>query len=438
MIMGPFYKLNLSLICSVLVLVGCGARTELSKDTPGISVFITGQEQGALKPCGCSGGQLGGLERRAALWRHIDPADRLVLNTGGLVPNDSEQNLIKYPIFLQAYQMSGYDLVNLTAEDVRIGALAGADGFVETLGMKSLCAQEDGPDMTPSFSRVFTLGNETIQVNVVAVDSTHFEHLDVLELPGVTLFILNDANETLLEMVVGQADPEDCVVYPKEMDEPKCLSPAGQGPMVVSIGRRGRYVSRLKITLDEEVGRPELAFSFDAVSEDLRPDQALKDLYKDYQQIVAASPLQENYVRVPLPKGSPTFEGSKSCEGCHADVYRVWKTKRHAHAFATLVEKGSQRDPECTVCHVVGMAYDVGYLTQADTPHLKDVGCEVCHGPGSEHNRSLGKVRTQGPRMTCLDCHTPEHSGAYAGHEQEYLEKIRHWKEPKPIRTVKE
>jgi hypothetical protein len=421
-----------------LGLSGCGVWAGLSQDTPEISIFLTGRDLGSLKPCGCSGGQLGGLERRGTLWQGIDSSSRLVLNTGHIVPDDFEQNLIKYPIFLQAYQMLGYDVINLTSEDLRIGALAGTAGLVEALGMNPIATQGHEDGLVSSFSRVFTVGQQAVQVNVVAVDDSQFEHADTLETPGVTLFILNDANETLLNMIVGLADDEDCVVYPEPMDEPKSLRNPGQGPMVVSIGQQGRYVCQLKITLSSDAVRPELAFSYTAVAEDLAEDQAVKGLYKSYQQIVATSQLQETYLRVPLAPANLTFQGSASCKGCHAEAYEIWSTHKHAHAFATLVNAGSQRDPECTICHVVGMEYDVGYLTEADTPLLKDVGCEVCHGPGSEHNRSLGKIRTQDPKMTCLDCHTPEHSGGYARHEQKYLDKIKHWKEPKLIRTVKD
>jgi len=94
------------------------------------------------------------------------------------------------------------------------------------------------------------------------------------------------------------------------------------------------------------------------------------------------------------------------------------------------VEVGSDRDPECVICHVVGMDRETGYINEERTPHLKDVGCESCHGPGSEHIRSNGGLPTTEPKMTCLDCHTPEHSSGYAGHEDEFREKIKHWWEP--------
>ncbi len=426
------------LVSAILGLSSFWALADFSEDTDGVFIFLTGQEVGALKPCGCSGGQLGGLERRAAVWAKVPPEKRLIMSTGNLVSDDSEQNLIKYPIFVQAYQILGYDLANLTSKDLQIGSLAGAVDIVEALGIKPIAAQGDDFGIKSGFSREFTVGQQDVQVNVISVDSAHYEHLDVLDTAGVTIFILNDANQTVRETVLGQADAHDCVIFPESMDEPRVLKKSGQGPMEVSIGQRGRYVCQLEVTLHEETGEPSLAFSFRAVSEDLPENDEVKGLYKAYQQIVATSELQESYTRVPLSHRDLTYKGSHSCEACHPEEYRAWMTNKHAHAFATLVDVGSQRDPECTVCHVVGMDYEVGYLNQADTPKLKDVGCEVCHGPGSEHNRSFGRIRTQNPKMKCLDCHTPEHSGGYAGHEQEYLKKIQHWKEPKPVRTVKE
>ena len=70
------------------------------------------------------------------------------------------------------------------------------------------------------------------------------------------------------------------------------------------------------------------------------------------------------------------------------------------------------------------------FVTEQQTPHLKDVGCETCHGPGSEHILTAGKAKTVEPKLHCMACHTPEHSGGYAGHEEEFMEKIVHWPEP--------
>jgi len=85
----------------------------------------------------------------------------------------------------------------------------------------------------------------------------------------------------------------------------------------------------------------------------------------------------------------------------------------------------------------VGLKYESGFVSVQETGDLKDVGCEACHGPGSEHIKSLGKAETTGPKQECVECHTPDNSGNYAGNEKLYFEKIIHWREPNSLRDVK-
>jgi hypothetical protein len=213
-------------------------------------------------------------------------------------------------------------------------------------------------------------------------------------------------------------------------------SKPGEKPLIFSSGRFGRYICKLQATTSSP-GRP-LKLSLDVipVSEDLAKDASLVSLYKDYQQFVKASNLLEKHIRVALPN-ELEYVGSASCKPCHDYEYEKWSTKAHAHAYATLEQAGSQFDPECAVCHVVGMDYESGFTTPEQTGHLKNVGCENCHGPGSEHIKSGGWAKTTEPKSTCISCHTPEHSGEYAGNEQAFLEKIVHWREPNAAVHVK-
>ena len=132
------------------------------------------------------------------------------------------------------------------------------------------------------------------------------------------------------------------------------------------------------------------------------------------------------------------YIGSKSCKSsCHEFEYETWSGNAHAKAFSTLEQVNSQYDPECVVCHVIGMDYESGFISQQQTGHLINVGCENCHGPGSEHILSAGVTELTEPKSTCIDCHTPEHSGDYAGNEEAFLEKIKHWREPNAAGNVK-
>jgi len=90
------------------------------------------------------------------------------------------------------------------------------------------------------------------------------------------------------------------------------------------------------------------------------------------------------------PKQKPAFIGSEACRSCHAAEYEAWKQSRHSHAYETLEHHakrpaGRQYDGECAVCHTVGLGYKTGFRNEISTPHLKHVGCESCHGPGSAH-----------------------------------------------------
>jgi hypothetical protein len=206
-------------------------------------------------------------------------------------------------------------------------------------------------------------------------------------------------------------------------------------PLVISVGRFGRYIGKLQIQATQ--GNDDFDFSFEAIAveEELKPDASLVSLYKDYQHLVKEANLLEEHPRFVLPNGLK-YVGSKSCAPCHAYEYKTWSSKAHANAFATLERVGSNYDPECVVCHVVGMDYQSGFITQDKTPQLKDVGCENCHGPGSEHVKTVGMTKLTEPKSSCTVCHTPEHSGEYAGNEEVFRQKIIHWREQNASNSV--
>jgi hypothetical protein len=439
-------------ICIIMAGASCVLRTpkkvaqyeqERSR-TDEFVIFLTGNELGELKPCGCSGGQLGGLDRRPAILDTVPEQKRLIIDTGSFVKSDGEQDMIKYNIIIEALQQLNYDLLRLSEKDIEIGKNIGmldiiksAFDIISTHGTADM-------DVPAKFTKKFSLKGRAVLLTVAAFDpeSTSVEQIEELfalpsGVPTLNILILNNTNPGTVESIAEAAPFVDCVVCPSESDEPIEYGDPDKRPLAFSVGRFGRYICGLKVTAPARLGRPlKLVFKAFPVEENLPKKESLVKLYEDYQQIVKERNLLEKHPRFALPDGLE-YTGSKSCKSCHDYEYETWNSNAHAKAFLTLEKAGSQFDPECVVCHVIGMDYESGFISQQETGHLINVGCENCHGPGSEHILTAGATELTGPKSTCIDCHTPEHSGEYAGNEDAFMEKIKHWREPNAAGNVK-
>lgn len=99
----------------------------------------------------------------------------------------------------------------------------------------------------------------------------------------------------------------------------------------------------------------------------------------------------------------PTYVGNLGCK-CHKPNQEDWAKSAHGKAFDTLKAKGRSKqikkalrkvkldykkdytkDEDCLGCHVVGYDEPGGYRDESSAKDLIGVGCEMCHGPGSEY-----------------------------------------------------
>jgi hypothetical protein len=93
-----------------------------------------------------------------------------------------------------------------------------------------------------------------------------------------------------------------------------------------------------------------------------------------------------------------TFIGSKVCRECHGiddigNQYKIWEKSPHSKAWVNLTaEKGievakkhgitsPERDYRCLKCHATGKGVNSAIIREG-------VGCEACHGPGSEYHKA--------------------------------------------------
>jgi YVTN family beta-propeller protein len=124
----------------------------------------------------------------------------------------------------------------------------------------------------------------------------------------------------------------------------------------------------------------------------------------------------------------PKYVGSAACGSCHrgrerGHQYSLWRMSRHATAWAVLgtprayetakkqgIQGEPSRSPQCLKCHTTeqGGAFLASFTVD------EGVGCEACHGPGSEYmqeaimrdRRAADAAGLKHPsRPTCVPCH---------------------------------
>jgi hypothetical protein len=108
-------------------------------------------------------------------------------------------------------------------------------------------------------------------------------------------------------------------------------------------------------------------------------------------------------------KEEPHYVGMEKCKECHPEDVKTYSEWKYSRNFRILEMRGKEHDPECVPCHTTGYGKPGGFVSVDETPHMKNVQCEACHGPASlhvkaptveEHQRTLSI-----PKNICTTCH---------------------------------
>jgi len=154
-------------------------------------------------------------------------------------------------------------------------------------------------------------------------------------------------------------------------------------------------------------------YTIKEIRESLGKEPAIETTLRAYYKAVNEHNREAFADRVPVPAGpdQASYVGVDACTRCHAAARTVWDGTAHAHAYATLSTQFKEFNLECVSCHVTG--YDLpGGSTVTHVAKLKDVQCEVCHGPGSKHvdNPSdPARIVARPAPDRCTFCHHPPH-----------------------------
>ena len=151
----------------------------------------------------------------------------------------------------------------------------------------------------------------------------------------------------------------------------------------------------------------------------------MSDLHKTFLKCAVLAFLVSSVLHLPPSSAQttgrpPNYVGSEVCRGCHENEYKNFTTyAKKSTSFRSIerVKKGLTIDEVkgCYYCHTTGYGKPGGFVSPEKTPHLKNAGCEVCHGPGEFH------VKTRNPKdvkrhlviKDCEVCHIPERVRAF-------------------------
>lgn len=404
------------------------ASLQTPKTQPEYVLFLSGNAQGYLSPCGCSAPMIGGTKRRATAINKLGVKGRtLLLENGGLVKGAGRQDEIKLETFSQLHAASHGAILNLTPSEAALGP-----GTV--LSMMRLSS-----DRLLSAS---VRGSNELQIKPFRTEgpfliggiSTKSQELgSLLSLPPINTA---DAARNLVEnssrlkkhlIVVfdgtrqeasdlAKQFPSIALIQYRSLGSPPSKSDRVGNTLLASPGDGGRYLIRL-------VWKSDRFNSYVPIELDpgYKDDPAASSTYKTYLGRVDEENLLDNWAR----SESGKFVGSEACGKCHTEAHNIWKKSKHAHALHTLEKEGHQRDPDCVECHVVGLASIYGFKSRKETPDLADVGCESCHGAGAAHSASPKDVK-MGPigEKSCMPCHKIENSPKF--NFADYWPKIKH------------
>ena len=378
------------------------------------AIFLSGNAQGYLSPCGCSAPMIGGTKRRATAIRKLGiPGRTILLENGGLVKGVGRQDEIKLETFAQMHAASHGAILNLTPGEAALGrgaVLSMARLSDGRLVSASLSTNEDlgihpyreqgqfliGGATTRSGALAPMLGSQPVELHsavqrLVEAARTHKKAL---------LLVLDGERQDAINL--AERFTSITLIQYRSFGAPSAKSERIGNVLLASPGDGGKHLVRLVWRKDRFVSYVPLA-----LDPSYHDDPRAKALFKTYLSRISGEQLLEALPRAETPK----FAGTYVCSSCHVESAKVWKGTKHSHGLKTLELIGHDRDPDCVECHVVGLASIYGFRSRKQDPNLSHVGCESCHGPGAAHSGAPPKQKMEPiGEKSCLPCHTVENS----------------------------
>jgi len=425
-------------------------------------LIFSGDLRGEIQPCGCAEeGDMGGLPRRLTFFKQQQSlhSSLFYLDLGNNFPEPSGQGDLKIHLIQTALKILRPQAVLVGPNEWQNGLHALDPEIPYLISNQSL----NLPFLTSK--TIFQTGGQTISISgYLSPELVYFNQNEQPQILSVNpeliarwkvefvetkdafriLLFRGNAQElkkfedsSLFELIVVGSTNDDELKQVMQMKTSSSVFPMiptkGQGLFSGKLSASGRFIPENNEIVPAGLSLTWLRGSFEDAPE-------LAEIFRNYDTAVKEL-FFSNLDRMDKQRDESPFVGNEVCAGCHAEIVSIWQKSRHAHAFATLENKGKHFDPECLACHVVGLkpweapenasvedrkfAGGTGFLSLQTTPHLKNVQCENCHGPARTHleNNNI-KPANNDPKMICANCHQGSHSPVFDF--ETYWPKIKH------------
>jgi 2',3'-cyclic-nucleotide 2'-phosphodiesterase (5'-nucleotidase family) len=425
-------------------LMGCTALPDQTESRSGeVFIIYSGNALGELKPCGCDREEdQGGIERRMSYLKQVIPleSNTLLVDLGDNFKESTRQGKLKAQTMMKALARMNYDAITLGDKDLLYG-----NGFLS--GMPDIPwvaanLQLEGLTLPPSRTKVLANGLRVLVIAVADPDLFYassdsnvklndplaaLQHeLDTArksESPDLTVILTHMPREKGISFL--DLPGVDIVInghIEKDSDLIDMTPVQKTGKIFVQPGPLGQKMGELRVRINPD-GEKAYQQRMVRLGSKAPMDPEMTQLYDIYNTEVEKL-FMATLAAKRKQKQNRVYATDQTCLTCHSKEHGLWSKTGHSRAYAALQKANKSFDPECLICHTTGFGKSGGFISEIDTPELKNVQCEMCHGARLEHTQNPRGGFAKEAHAACGKCHVKKHSPKFDF--SRYWPRIRH------------
>ena len=409
----------------LIALMSCTALPDPTKSPSGeVLIIYSGNALGELKPCGCDKEEdQGGIERRMSYLKKVIPHEpnTLLVDLGDNFKGSTRQGKLKAQTMMQALARMNYDAITLGDKDLLYGNgfLSGIPNIpwvAANLQLEKLTLPPSRTKVLPNGLKVFitavadpdlfyassdsnvklsdplaalqqqidtALKNESPDLIVVLTHMSRDKGMKFLEVSGVDV------------VINGHIETDDDTIDMTPVQKP--------GKIFVASGPLGQKIGELRVRINPD-GEKTFQQKMVRLGSKAPMDPEMTQLYDAYNAEVEEL-FMATLAAKRKKKENKVYATDQTCLTCHAKEHDLWSKTGHSQAYAALEEANKSFDPECLACHTTGFSQPGGFISEIDTPNLKNVQCEMCHGARLEHTQNPQGGFAEEAKAACGKCH---------------------------------